>query len=447
MQEILDDYSAVFEEYLLKGELPDYAQGDVLGRYIKEVLDDPGNHHLCTTDVVWKDLLKGSLLEFISQLLPHYQNLEKEEAKEKKFIGNFRRADIKGKRLMWPLVEEHIPELYAPSDVNLEGYVKLMKNKKHSKELIFDAMVGDWEDACERRITREKQCLLDKYKHRFREHFSQAGKEDYKTIRKTADILVKFPALKEILQIMGREKQKENQEEDCTITRNLPLLLAHSKSKEEIEGIRVGDDLSALVPTEVVWLSDVGTEQLFFQKFASKQLQLFASKPPVIQLEKTEQRTEKKPRLQEGPMIVCIDTSASMIGKPERIAKSLTMQILQTAKRKKRNCFLVTYSVRASTLDISLPQNWSKVKSFMNEGFTGGTDGEIMLAYVLDALNSKKYSMADVLIISDFEFNLPQMRTRTRVEAEKKKGTRFYGLKIGRERSGYEKFLDRMWVI
>ena len=52
MKIILEDYSELFDVYLAKGELPEYAQGDVLAKYIKDVLDDPGNHHLCTTDPV-----------------------------------------------------------------------------------------------------------------------------------------------------------------------------------------------------------------------------------------------------------------------------------------------------------------------------------------------------------------------------------------------------------
>lgn len=447
MNKILRDYSELFDVYLETEELPLYAQGDVLAKYIKDVLDDPGNHHLCTTDPIWKDLLKSSLMDFFRQLLPHIMELEKEEAKEKERIRNFQKVDIKGKRLMWPLVEEDVHRLYPPSDVNLEGYIELMKDKKIPKDVIFDALVSDWSNACEVRIAKDKQKMLDKCKEVFISRVRQAGKEDYSIIKKSADILVKYPQLQEILQLMGREKEKNTKEEDSTITRYIPLLLAHSKSKEEIGGIRVGDDLNAMVPTEVAWLSEPETELLFFQKFASKQLQLFASKPPVIQQKKTDQEKKKKPRLQEGPMIISVDTSGSMHGLPERVAKSMTMQILQTAKRKNRKCFLITYSVRAKVLDISRPEHWSEVHSFLKKQFIGGTDGEMMLTFALDALNTDNYSMADVLIISDFEFDLPLSSTRKRIVDEKKKGTRFYGLQIGRVRSDYDKIMDKIWSI
>ena len=447
MQKVLEDYSLLFDRYLEKEELPDYAKEDVLAKYIKEVLDDPGNRHLCMTDFVWKDLLKTSLLEFFRQLLPYFERLEQEEVSEKSYMRNFQSADIKKKRMMWAQLEEHISSFYPPLDINLEGYIQLLKEKKVPKEQVFDAMVSDWEEVCEKRVVEEKQRLLDNYKTQFVEQVKQTGNEDYKTIKKTEDILVKYPALQEILKRMGREKKMDCKEEDSTITKYIPILLAHSKSKEEIEGIRVGNDLNTMVPTEVAWLSEPETELFFFQKFASKQLQLFASKPPTIQEKKTDQEKKKKPRLQEGPMIVCIDTSGSMEGNPERIAKSLTMQILYTAKRKKRKCFLITYSVRANVLDISQPQHWQIVKSFLKNFFTGGTDGEKMLACVLQTLNTENYSMADVLVISDFEFNLPSPQNRKKIKEEQKKGTRFYGLQIGKERSGYENIMDKIWNI
>ena len=205
MKIILEDYSELFDVYLAKGELPEYAQGDVLAKYIKDVLDDPGNHHLCTTDPVWKDLLKSSLMDFFRQLLPHMMELEKEEAKEKKYMSNFQRADIKGKRLMWPLIEEDIQRLYPPSEVNLEGYVQLMKENKIPKDLIFDALVSDWYEACEKRIAKDKQRLLDTYKADYENQAKLAGNEDYKTIKNTEAVLFKYPALQEILRMMGRE--------------------------------------------------------------------------------------------------------------------------------------------------------------------------------------------------------------------------------------------------
>ena len=440
-------YSTLFDEYLTKQVLPTHAQDDVLAKYMKEVLDDPGNKHLCATDVVWREILKSSLMEFFGQLLPHVKRLEEQAEAEKKHMMQFLQADIQKKRQMWPALEQYMAQHYSPAEVNLDGYVRLMRENRIEKDVIFEALIKDWKQACEQRTEIEMILLLESNKKRFEERVLQVGQMDYQTIKKTEKIVCKYPQLQEIIRCMGREKLVVSEEEDQTITRYIPVLLAHSKSKEEIEGVKVGNDLNALLPTEVVWLSDPQTEQLFYQKLATSQLQLFASKPPLIQEKKTDKDTQKKPRLQLGPMIICVDTSGSMRGAPENIAKALTMQILQAAKRKNRKCFLITYSVRTKILEISQPHHWPKVKDFLKNAFTGGTDGEEMFNAALHALSTKNYTMADVLIISDFEFYAPRESTRERVITEQQKGTRFYGLQIGEGQSKYKRILDRMWYI
>ena len=91
------------------------------------------------------------------------------------------------------------------------------------------------------------------------------------------------------------------------------------------------------------------------------------------------------------------------------------------------------------------PANWRKLNKFLEEGFSGGTDGEEMLNSALDALQKKDFCMADVLIISDFEFPLPKSTTKARMRAEHDKGTRFYGLQIGSWPNRYQSILDKMW--
>ena len=62
MERTLDDYRQLFEVYLETGVLSEDTGDDCLAEYLKEVLDDPGNRYLCTTDPVWKDLFLTSLL-------------------------------------------------------------------------------------------------------------------------------------------------------------------------------------------------------------------------------------------------------------------------------------------------------------------------------------------------------------------------------------------------
>jgi len=81
------------------------------------------------------------------------------------------------------------------------------------------------------------------------------------------------------------------------------------------------------------------------------------------------------------------------------------------ARRQKRKCFLITFSVHAKYLDIARPSQYGQIDKFFENGNSGGTDGEEMFRAALKALEGKTYSMADVLIISNFIFSQPNADT------------------------------------
>jgi uncharacterized protein with von Willebrand factor type A (vWA) domain len=103
---------------------------------------------------------------------------------------------------------------------------------------------------------------------------------------------------------------------------------------------------------------------------------------------------------------------------------------------------------------VTHPKHWKKVASFLTEHFSGGTDGNQMLGYAIDALEEGVSEMADVLIVSDFEFDAPKDSIKKSIVKAQGQGTKFYGLRIGcgarydsfYERS-YEQLLDKMWVV
>lgn len=119
------------------------------------------------------------------------------------------------------------------------------------------------------------------------------------------------------------------------------------------------------------------------------------------------------------------------------------------AKKQKRSCYLISFSVRSKSIDLAMPRNWNRVNSFLENSFSGGTDGEQMLGEAICILQKGTYEMADILIISDFEFPAPRKVTMEKILKEKTLGTRFYGLRIGHHGTkNYEtEVLDKMWTV
>lgn len=437
-------YSEVFDFYMDCGQLPDMVQdGDLLAGYMKSVID--ANPQLDSQDNTWKEVLKDDLLAFLSALLGAFFEIEQAHQKETELIELYQKSDIEQQRQLWASVYKQIKGCYPATDVNIDGYIKQFADNETQD--VIDALAQDWKKAADKRLNQQEEHLLEQNKDRWERRMREYGRTDYERRKKIDRMYYRYPVLQEIVRIIGREQPQRKDEKDDIVFRYMPALLSYPMKTTEIEQISIGNDLSHVVPTEIATLSEPVTEMMFFKKFAERQLQVFANKPPMETQDKQVQEHQTKPRLEMGPIIVSVDTSGSMMGKPEKIARSLLIQLLRLAKKQHRKCFVITFSVRAKALELTRPANWKFLKKFLEEGFSGGTCGEEMLAAALNALQKKDFSMADVLIISDFEFPLPKENTRKRMETEHAKGTRYYGLQIGEMKNPYDMVLDRMWKL
>lgn len=247
--------------------------------------------------------------------------------------------------------------------------------------------------------------------------------------------------------MIGREKPQDPIERDDIIYRYIPLLPGAQVEHVDVEMIAASNDLRSMIPAEMAIMSDRDTELLFYERYASGQLQTFANKPLIRGQKKGVIVRKTEHRLMEGPIIVALDTSGSMRGKPERIAHSLLMQLLRMARKQKRRCHIITFSVRAKSMDLTGMRGWNEVISFLQTGFTGGTNGEEMLQRALEQLAGERYEMADILIISDFYFFKPLEGTLMKMEEERTKGVCFYGLQIGKHCCEYQEILDKVWKV
>ena len=433
----LEEYSEAFDFYMDCGEMPpSIYPDDCLAGYMKEVLEN--NPQIDGSDPTWTEVLKDYLISYFTALLEQFREMQLEAMKELSLIAQFRNATIEAKRKMWDQLCGVIKEGYSKYEVNLQGYTAQFKTE--DKQAVFDALTADWENACKGKLDRKQRNLLERSKRHFENFCRDAGTSDYEDKKKLDNYIHRYPQLQEIVDMIGRDKDPSKDEKDSIIYKFLPVTVAKNHSVEEIDRIETGDNLERLLPVELAM-----PEDLFFKRYATKELQQFSS-PGKDKPKKTEEH-RKDPRLTKGPIIVCIDTSGSMSGRPEKIAFSLLKQLLRMAKKQKRPCFLISFSVRSKSIDLANPRNWGKLDNFLKNSFSGGTDGEQMLAEAIRVLQTGTFEMADVLIISDFEFPIPQKQTQSKIEQNRVLGTRFYGLKIGRSSDRYDKILDRLWVI
>ena len=440
----LQVYDEAFDFYLDNGRMPETIQpDDLLWGFICDTLQ--ANPQLTSQDPLWRELLKEEVMKFINAMLHLFQPMREKHRKEKQFIAQYANSTLDEKRQMWGKAYQTIKREYTSIEVNIDGYIAQMKN--HNPEVVLSAMMKDWDKACDEKLEKQEQSAIDQYKDKWQRRAKEHFQTDFKQHKTFEKRFYSYPALMEIVRIMGREQLNRKDKRDSTITQYQPLLPSPPKPAVEIEEVTTGNHLRHMLPSEVAIMSDPETEDLFFLKYASNKLQLFANKPKEESQQKVEKRKEEKPRLEKGPMIVSLDTSGSMTGKPIKVATSLLLQLLRVAKKQKRKCFLIAFSVRTTQMDLSLPGSWQKLDTFLNNCYRGGTNGEAMLKAAIQMLQTASYCMADVLIISDFEFDTPLIPTMTRMKEEQAKGTRFYGLQIGHSSHGYKRILDKMWNV
>lgn len=438
----LSVYEQAFDIFMESGQMPESIHpDDLLGQIMLQAINEAPQSD--GEDQTWTDIIKEEILKFIEALLIMFLPIEEDYQKEKELIRSFSNGDINKKRELWGDVCSTIKSHYKREEVNLDGYIQQFK--EFDSEYVFGPLVRDWELACDNQLKQHKVTRIKSHYNHFKLDLHNLSHDEYRKRKELESQFFQYPEMIEIVQMIGREKPYREDEKDDTISKYIPLLPSPPNPALEIEEVTNGKDLQHLLPIETAILADHQTESLFYYKYATGQLQLFANKPKTESRMKIEQAKNKEPRLEKGPIIVSIDTSKSMKGRPHDLAVCLLMQLLKMARKQKRNCYLISFSVNAQCLDLSKPGSWTKLNSFLSNYTSGGTDGNDMLKAGLKMLESDNYAMADVLIISDFDFLLPNPNIMQSMQEEHDKGTRFYGLQIGTHPHDYHTLLDRVW--
>ena len=279
----------------------------------------------------------------------------------------------------------------------MEGFIAQFAT--NDAEAVLNALISDWKNACQEQCNRQQMSILNKSKTRWEQSMTNIGNQDYEERRRISDKVYRLPILLEIVEIIGRAK-KSTSEEDNIIYSFLPKGVKTGLPSEDIDRIEARDNLQRTLAVEFAMPDDV-----FYSKYAEKGLQQLA--PLRQRLPKKTELQQPKPRPKKGPIIVAVDTSGSMYGRPEEMAKSLLVQLVRIARKEFRSCYLITFSVRIKTVDLGRSANILKMKEFLDTRFTGGNGEDQLIIEALRLLESGEYEMADVLIISDFIFNRP----------------------------------------
>lgn len=197
-------------------------------------------------------------------------------------------------------------------------------------------------------------------------------------------------------------------------------------SKSDIAGITTGNNLHAIIPSELSMLADSKTQKVFYHRYATNRLQLFASashsKAPV--------------KRKDGPVIICVDTSSSMGGDPIKIARALAIAVCIIAWKRNRDVIMVKYSDTYEYKDLGHRHSGlSEVSEFLTHANNAGNNENSMFQGLFESVlpQRSEYKSADILCISDFGWTTLSTKTLDLIGREKEKGMMFYGLNVERD--------------
>lgn len=430
-QEKILRYLEIFETGVNKGNSNDVVADFVMSLSNSQLISDNENESLA-------DTVKDNLKSFLGDMLDRMDAVERESAHESEMNRKFSDASFAEQLEMWNSVTRYAGERYNQAQLNVEGFRQQLDTGRD--EAVMRTFAKDWSRELRQRIEIKKQQMFVHEASVWTERLQDIKNNDYAVRREMSVIRRKYPVIDELALIIGRLKQTETDEKDYLKTEYLPSSLSVNRSVEEIDGITSGNNLERVIPSEFVYLAEPSAQNVFYKRYAMKQLSQFLSPGKDRPVKKRSRKPT--PRLVAGPIIVSIDTSESMSGLSQNIANTMVHRLVEIARKARRRLFIITFSVRCRSYEVTPNDRWEEVAAFMDKHYSGGTNGEKMLNESIATLQTSHFEMADVLIISDFAFPQPLKPTLVKIKGEQAKGTRFHGLMTSPVRSDYVDILD-----
>lgn len=298
----------------------------------------------------------------------------------------------------WSQAVENLEALAEDGELNPEA-LKALKNAKknleHAKNAVkanlsqdpvakFSDAVDDLRRQAKAQANQTKQDAISLTEA---ENMMGSAPSSMEAKLKLKEKLFRNNRLKKLVELAGRMRRTAIKKR-YTETKDF---------REEVVGVKYGDELDRLVPAEMALLSCSATKDVFMQRFADKQLALYD--------------TSGQEQEGGGPIIVLVDSTGSMSGKKELWSKAVFMGYMAVAENEQRDLYLIQFGGLGQTwqkefLYKSNPRSATRnltleaVDYFMN---ASSTCLYTPLRAALEILNNPHWKKADLVMITDAE--------------------------------------------
>lgn len=283
--------------------------------------------------------------------------------------------------------------------------------------------------------------------------------------RRIGALLDTLPELARFIDAVGREQRRIDLPAADPLPRpdapRRPLAVAISTElldqPSEVRGVKRSGQLSRMPASEAAMVRHPVLHRLWRARFAEQQLLTYEDAAVLTQWQlRPDTRVHlpaatRETPLGHGPMLVCLDTSGSMRGAPENVAKACVLQALRTAHAAGRACRLMAFGgageLREQELALTV-SGLDQLLTLMDQSFDGGTDLQTPLERAVQRVQEQAFALADILIVSDGEFGVTPATLEMLRQCKKRQGLRVHGILIGdRETIGLLEVCDQIhWV-
>ena len=269
-------------------------------------------------------------------------------------------------------------------------------------------------------------------------------------------LLARAPAFRALVRAVGRARLAQGPAPCLTerllapMRRAAPAWAQRPTPRAPIDtrGVTRGADLARMLPAQAGWLTHPRLRLLWHARRAERGLLQYlavgtAPRRTPRPGDAAPQADRPQDRLERGPVLICLDTSGSMRGEPEALAKALTLEALRLAHAERRACLVYSFSGPGDLLRHRLhltPSGWPDLLHFLGHSFHGGTDVEGAVAAALTHLAEPAFAQADLLLITDGRFPLSPDLVAQADHARARHGARLHGVCIG----GHARAMDRL---
>ena len=292
---------------------------------------------------------------------------------------------------------------------------------------------------------------------------------EWREARRVQAHLARQPALVALIRRLGRTERADPAANppaaapppSDTAPRRAGLTLVETRLPAlpgELRGIRFSNRLEGMLGSEAVMLRHPVLKKLWRARQAEARLLAYDSeavlrdwRPDPLAPPAAGSAPPDPEARERGPIVLCLDTSGSMRGAPETLAKAVALEALRSAHRARRRCLLIAFGGCDEVLEHELaltPEGLDALLALMGRGFDGGTDLQAPLARAIERVQQAGWDRADLLIVSDGEFGCVPATLERLDAARAAQGLRVQGVLVGdRETLGLLEVCDDIfWV-